>query len=487
MVDMNDQHHTDHSNNHSDNETHLAGASTASCPPAGGRPSQPLSTASRFSGDHRDGPDRHQEDDMNTMNTASSSPRTGAGRRRRRVAIGAAAAGLVLLAACGTSLSATTSDTADGPLPAATRAKVEQIIRQFQDTNHTPGVLVGIWSPQGTFVSATGVADLATGAPLTADMQFKIGSQTKPFTATLILQLVGEGKVALDDHISRWVAGVPNGDQITIRQLLNMTSGLSTGFLAEEANHAKLTTGCTEQDVLAAGASLPPVAPPGTKWSYSNYGYDLLGRVVELSTGQDVSTAIQQRIAEPLGLHRTFLPTSGNGLSAPFTHGYGTGGVFSTRAPGVASDDATALHQSCLGASGGMVSTLSDLRVWSRALATGALLKPAVWREAQKDPFPFAFPDDYNGSGRWLQGLGFVETGGFIGKEGSLPGYESVTMYSPSLQTTIAVVSTKQPNAITPPPMAQALAMALYGPNIGFGVTPAEALNPDIFTPGTGE
>ena len=282
-------------------------------------------------------------------------------------------------------------------LDASTLARVQRTVLQFKETNHTPGVLVGIWSPKGTFVSATGVADLTTGAPLTTDMQFKIASQTKAFTADLILQLIGEGKVSFDDHISKWVAGVPNGDQITIRELLNMTSGLQTGFLVEEANVNKLATGCTEADVLAAGAAQAPLSPPGTKWSYSNYGYDLLGRVVELVTGENISTAIQQRIARPLGLHRTLLPTSGNGLSVPFTHGYGTGGVMSTQAPGVASDDATALQQSCVGASGGMVSTLSDLRISSQALGTGALLKPAVWKEAQKDMIPYAFSDNYNG------------------------------------------------------------------------------------------
>jgi D-alanyl-D-alanine carboxypeptidase len=125
-----------------------------------------------------------------------------------------------------------------------------------------------------------------------------------------------------------------------------------------------------------------------------------------------------------------------------------------------------------------MVSTLSDLRIWSRALGTGALLKQAVWREAEKDPFPYAFSDHYNGPGRWLQGLGFVESGGFIGKEGSFPGYESITMYSPSRHTTIAVVSTKQPNAVTPTRMFQALAMDVYGSRIGFGLTPAQAVAP---------
>jgi D-alanyl-D-alanine carboxypeptidase len=365
--------------------------------------------------------------------------------------------------------------TATRHLPARIQGKVRQTVRQFKDATRTPGVLVGLWSPKGTFVSATGVADVKTARRLTTRMQFKIASQTKAFTGDLILQLVGEGKVSLDDHVSRWVAGVPNGDQITIRQLLNMTSGLRTGFLSDPAKQNWLVTGCTEADVLAAGASQPPLAPPGTVWSYSNYGYDLLGRVVELTTGQDISTAIQQRIAGPLGLHRTLLPTTGNGLTVPFTHGYG--GVRPTKAPS-AKQDATALRQSCTGASGGMVSTLSDLRVWSRALGTGALLNPAVWSEANTGLFPYAFGDHYNGPGRWLQGLGFVESGGFKGKEGSIPGYESITMYSPARHTSIVVASTKQANAITPTRMFQALAMDVYGPNIGFGLTPAQAMAP---------
>jgi D-alanyl-D-alanine carboxypeptidase len=127
-----------------------------------------------------------------------------------------------------------------------------------------------------------------------------------------------------------------------------------------------------------------------------------------------------------------------------------------------------------------MVSTLSDMAVWSRALGSGALLKRAVWRQANKGMFRFDFPDRYLGPGRWRQGLGFIESGGFSGKDGSLPGYESFTMYSPSRRTTIEVVSTKQGNAITPPRMAQALAMDVYGPNIGFGLTPAQAIAPSF-------
>jgi D-alanyl-D-alanine carboxypeptidase len=197
-----------------------------------------------------------------------------------------------------------------------------------------------------------------------------------------------------------------------------------------------------------------------------------------LVTGQDLNTALQQRIAEPLGLRRTLLPVSGSGLTAPRTRGYGTGSVGPTQAP-TAADDATDLPGSCLWAHGGMVSTLSDMRIWSRALATGALLEPAVWREAKRDMVPFVFAGDYNGPGRWRYGLGFVESGGFIGGEGSFAGYESATMHSPGRRTTIEVVSTKLANAVTPPPMFQALAMALYGTNLGFGLTPDEALQPN--------
>ena len=368
---------------------------------------------------------------------------------------------------------------AGAALESSTLAKVKEIVRQFKDTNHTPGVLVGIWSPKGIFVSATGVADLATGAPLTTEMQFKIASQTKTFTADLILQLVGDGKVSLNDTISKWVEGVPNGDKITIRELLNHTSGLGDGF-SLPAIQAKLATGCSVEELLAIEASAPTVAAPGVTWSYSNYGYNLLGRVVELVTGQDLSTAIQQLIAKPLGLRRTFLPTKGNGLSVPFTHGYGTGDLAPTQAPS-ASDDATSLPASCLWAHGGMVSTLADMHVWSRALATGVLLKPAVWRDANKKLVPFEFAHHYNGPGRWSYGLGFVEFGGFIGGTGSFAGYESIAMYSVDRETAIVVVSTKQLNAITPPPMFQALAMAIYGTDIGFGLTPAEALAPNSF------
>jgi D-alanyl-D-alanine carboxypeptidase len=373
----------------------------------------------------------------------------------------------------------TSAHAASHGLPKRTLAKVRQVVRRFTQTNRTPGVLIDIWGPKGRYVKAKGVADLATGKRLDKRMQFKLASQTKSFTATLILQLVGEGKVSLGDHISDWITGVPNGDQITIRQLLNHTSGLGDGF-SLPAVLEKLETGCTPDFLLTAEAKAPPVAPPGTGWHYSNYGYNLLGRVVELATRQDLSTAIQERIAKPLGLHRTLLPASisDNGLSAPFAHGYGN--TYPTQLPVVA-DDSTALPASCLWAHGGMVSTLADMRLFARAQATGELLKPSVQKKATRNAIPFEFAGNYDGPGRWKYGLGLYKSGGFIGGQGSMPGYESTAMYSPSRRTGIQVVSLKQANAVTPPPMFQALAMKVFGGRLGFGLSPAEALYPNCF------
>ena len=226
----------------------------------------------------------------------------------------------LVLAACSSS-SVGTSAGNQGTFGTSTQAKLSAVVTQFLGTTHAPGVLVAIHSPQGNWVSGRGLSNLSTSTPLEPWMQYKIGSQTKEFTATLILQLAGEGKLSLDDDIARWVPGVPNGPQITIRQLLNHTSGLGD-VLSVPAIQNKLLTGCTVTELLSAGATAAPIAAPGTKWVYSNYGYDLLGRVAELVTGTDLSTLIRQRIARPLGLQETYLPVSGTGLEAPYTHGY---------------------------------------------------------------------------------------------------------------------------------------------------------------------
>jgi D-alanyl-D-alanine carboxypeptidase len=412
------------------------------------------------------------------------------GRRRARAAAALVAMGVLVVSACSNSTpdaadagtatrdATTTAGTGSpaGAFDAATVERLDGLVRQFQEVNQTPGVLIGLWSPQGTYVSATGVSDIATGAPLEPDMQFKIASQTKSFTGNLVLQLVSEGKVGLDDHVSKWIEGVPNGDEITIRQLLNHTSGLADGFTAPSVQ-SKAPDGCTVEELLTIEAQFPPVAEPGEKWSYSNYGFNLLGRVVEIVEEKDLGTVLTERITEPLGLNRTALVMTGSGLTPPYTHGYGSGELGPTQAP-TAANDATDIPSSCLWAHGGMVSTLEDMHVWMSSMQS--LVATDVWTEATTDPVPFVFGGNYNGPGQWFNALGFDIAGGFYVAEGSFAGYESASMYSPSLDTTIAVATTKMWSAINPPPMMQALAIALYGDDVDFGLTLDQAMEPNL-------
>ncbi len=397
-------------------------------------------------------------------------------RRRLGVVLGAIV--LLLLAASGAGAS-TASTSSPHALPATARDRLRAVINQYQTDTQSPGVLVGVWSPQGDWVVASGVANLDTRERLSTDMQYKIGSLTKTFTANVILQLVGEGKVSLNDHIDKWISGVPNGSQITIRELLSHTSGLGDiAYDSDDVNdpstpaYARFQAGCTPQELVASG--LPPIAAPGTRWSYSNYGYELLGRVTELVTGQSLTALIHERITDPLGMHRTYLPASGSGLTTPYAHGY------VARLSG-APLDFSSLTMTCPWAAGGMVSTLSDMHTWSVALGTGRLLKPRVWAEALRDKIVADPLTPLLSRSRISDGLGVFEIGGFLGHQGNIQGYDSATYYSPALHMTVAVadtgVLTKGVVPVGTTALAEEVAMAASGHPL-FGLVPGQAIAP---------
>jgi len=393
----------------------------------------------------------------------------------RVAAAGGIAVGALLLAGCVPEpppLEPTETPTiVPSGLSPETRAALDGLVDDFLATTNAPGLMVGLWTPGGEYVRAAGVADLGTETPLDTDMQFRIGSQTKVLVATLVLQLAGEGRLSLDDPVSAWIDGVPNGDRILIRQLLNHTSGLGD-VLRSPAIESRLLSGCAPEDLLSAGAELAPLAEPGAGWHYSNYGYDLLGRIAELAGDEDLATLIEERIAAPLGLSRTLLPDSGNGLSEPFVRGY----TASPSAAPEADADATRLPASCLWAAGGAVSTMADLHEWVEAMAKGALVDPKVWAEALAapvvTPLPAMGPNDF----RWY--LGPAGFGSFIGHQGGLPGYESASFYSPELDTAVVVLANKQFNAIPPTAFAEELVLAALGPSAGVPIRAGDGMAP---------
>jgi D-alanyl-D-alanine carboxypeptidase len=187
-----------------------------------------------------------------------------------------------------------------------------------------PGAIVGIWGPAGYYVRAFGVADKATRAPMSTDMCSRIGSVTKTFTVTAMLQLIDQGKLKLDDPISKYIPGVPVGDQITLRNLAQMQSGLLTfDDVAEFANSylADPHQSFTPAQLVGYALDKPLQFPPGTQYQYSNTNTVLLGLVVEKQSGQSLPNYIRDHILAPLKMTHTSFPTTA-AFPDPHPQGY---------------------------------------------------------------------------------------------------------------------------------------------------------------------
>lgn len=315
-------------------------------------------------------------------------------------------------------------------MDAAMSAKLDAIIEGALSKTGIPGAIVGIWGPAGTYTKAAGVADTTTGAPMTTDMAMRIGSATKPFTVTAVLQLVDDGEIGLDDPISNYVDGITGGDKITVRQLAGMRSGLpdyssTDAFVAEYL--ADLQGTFSPRRLLGYVADQPLGFEPGTKFEYSNTNTIVLGLLVEQVTGKALGEVISERILKPLELDHTHFP-SGNELPEPHAQGY------TNQSADGSVTDATDYNPSWGWAAGAMNSTLEDLGDWVPALVNGDLLSSEMQRERMKMQ-PFAEGDD-----SVTYGLGLFEINGWTGHNGSLPGYKSVTVFLPEEDTTLVVL-----------------------------------------------
>ncbi|MET9958486.1 serine hydrolase domain-containing protein [Streptomyces sp. NPDC006326] len=372
------------------------------------------------------------------------------GIRLRRVCVAAAAASALLAPAAagsaygtgsaygaapsGQSLATAPSPDTDGTgtfreLTPAVAAELDDAVRDAMRTTQVPGVIVGLWAPgKGSYVKAFGVADKASGAPMTTDLYMRIGSETKTFTVTALLRLVDQGKMRLDDAIGSYVSGVPNGDRITLRQLAGMRSGLYN-YANDEAFNRLLDTmpakPFTPQQLLDYSFRHPVQFESGAKFEYSNTNIILLGLAMEKVTGRPFQEILKEQVLEPAGLHHTFFPT-GAEFPEPHAHGY-TAQTTSGKV-----EDSTAMNPSWGWAAGAVISDLQDLRSWARTVATGTLLKPATQAERLKTT-----PTGIPGAG---YGLGIFDVNGWIGHDGSLPGYESLVVYLPEGQATMVIL-----------------------------------------------
>jgi D-alanyl-D-alanine carboxypeptidase len=303
--------------------------------------------------------------------------------------------------------------------------QLDAAIGQAMTDASIPGAIVGIWGPAGGYVRAFGVADKATHAPMQTDLYSRIGSVTKTFTVTAVLQLVDQGKLKLDDSIAKYVPGVPSGDRITLRELAQMQSGLVTFDDVEEFANSYIIDphqSFTPAQLLGYVLDKPLQFPPGTQYQYSNTNTVLLGLVVEKQSGQSLPDYIREHILTPLKMTHTSFPTTA-AFPHPHPQGY-------TNLQGV-ERTATDWNPSWAWGAGNMISTLEDMRIWARALATGAVLTP----ETQRQRLDTAVPMNPQASA--FYGLGIFNAGGWIGHSGSMFGYQTVALYLPQTQTAL--------------------------------------------------
>jgi D-alanyl-D-alanine carboxypeptidase len=314
------------------------------------------------------------------------------------------------------------------PAAANGRTQLQRDVDALRELGVT-GVLARAETTKGVEVARSGVADLRSGAAIPRDAHLRMGSTTKTFVATVVLQLAGEGRLDLSDSVERWLPGVVagkgnNGHAVTIRDLLQHTSGIHNYIFDLVPNYVTPESYRRERWRTYSPARLVGIAmghPPGDgTWAYSNTNYVLAGMLIEAVTGRGWEDEVHDRIIHPLGLHHTTTPGTWPFLRAPHARNY-----HQFEPGGHLVDTTIAIRGLDSGADGSMISTARDINAFFGALVSGRLLPPSQLREMQK---LIAIPDGNGyppGSGA---GLGLFHRalpcgGGYWGHGGNGFGY----------------------------------------------------------------
>ncbi|MEV7733290.1 serine hydrolase domain-containing protein [Streptomyces sp. NPDC088921] len=254
-----------------------------------------------------------------------------------------------------------------------------------------PGVTLTAKDGRSTWSTTAGAGNLTTHAPRSADDRYRVGSITKTFVSTVLLQLEAEGRLSLDDTVEKWLPGAVHGNghdgsRITVRQLLNHTSGIfnytadetfgRTYFLKDGFFEHRYDTKTPEQLVAVAMAHRPDFAP-GTSWKYSNTNYVVAGMVIQKVTGRSYGEEVRHRVIDPLHLTATSVPGTRVTVPRPSSRAYSklaqtaTGPTY----------DVTRLNPSLASSAGEMISDSADLDRFYAALLKGRLLPPKQLKE----------------------------------------------------------------------------------------------------------
>ncbi|MBE9215596.1 beta-lactamase family protein [Plectonema cf. radiosum LEGE 06105] len=313
------------------------------------------------------------------------------------------------------------------------------------------GASVKIINPLGKWVTTSGVSNLETQTPIQAEDKFQIGSITKTFTAVVVLKLAEEGKLSLDDTLEKWLPeiaqNIPDGNNITIRQLLNGSSGIydvieniNTPLYQEILKNPRREWKPEELIVYADGKERQ-------EWAYPNTGFFIAGMIIEKATNSTIATEIRRLISEPLGLTNTFFYTEE--IPGKLVKGYidippGDGKL----------DDVSFVNISFTGAAGGLISNPEDVTKFFQALLGGKLLK----RHSFKEMFTFIDTKETNINRRYGLGIQLVEAETselgkftFIGHGGTIPsGFGAGMWVYPEFGVQLVYSENKQPGSNIP-------------------------------------
>ncbi|AKU17450.1 serine hydrolase domain-containing protein [Luteipulveratus mongoliensis] len=274
--------------------------------------------------------------------------------------------------------------TADGSGRAGPQQRLDEVV-----DHGSVGGLALVRTPHDAWRGTSGVSKLGSDRPVPGNSRFRAGSITKTFLATVVLQLTAEGKLGLEDSVESWLPGVvPGGEGITLRQLMNHTSGVpdyrptiplppSQEFLDNRERT------WTAAELIARAVTQPPTSdPPGKTFSYSNTNYLLLGQIVEKATGHSYAEEIERRLIRPLHLRDTTMPGTSVEIPGPHPHGYAP--LVRDGESEMTLVDFTRMNPSLFGASGEIISTAPDLDAFFRALLGGRLLPAHLLKEMER-------------------------------------------------------------------------------------------------------
>jgi len=338
--------------------------------------------------------------------------------------------------------------------PQAFQTVVEAAAKQLK----VPGAMVLLRTPQGNFNAGVGTTELGVQLPPAANTHFRIASNTKTMTGALIVLLAQDGKLKLSDPVSTYIPDVPDGENITVAQLLKMRSGLY-GYTADPALAAAMDANpgkaWTPQEVLAIAFRHPPQFAPDASYEYSNTNYALLGLIAEKVGGRPLAQQFADRLFGPVGLTQTSLPAADDtSMPAPYSHGYMYGGSFyaladdpypadmqaAAQAGTLQPVDYTNQNSSYATAAGGAISTADDLAAWMKALVSGKVFNADYHQQwlTSLQPEDPAAPDGQK-YGYGISYQRFSPSAAMFYHGGELPGFNSFMGYDPDNDVALVI------------------------------------------------